>query len=313
MNKLLIKLLSLSVFVFLIPELQSQTVKTIRNKYLTVTVSERGAEMMSIQANGKEYLWNGNPAFWQNRAPVMFPVNVRFRGDSLTYNNKKYTMPFMGIVKDMILPVKSGSDKMTFTMNSNDSITQNHYPFPFTLNISYSLHKNRLRVGFVLKNTGDKIMYYALGAHPGFQIQLNDSLKRDNYEISFTGKPVTLIRTKVKTGLLLHEKAEFLKNENSIILSDKRIENTGHYFENHGVKEIGLGYRNQKPFIMLNTGNFPNINIWSPSGVPFVCLEPMVSHHDYIDSPSDITEKSHLVSLKPGKKSKYYFEIIINE
>lgn len=290
-----------------------QSLIRIQNKTMVVSASTKGGELMSIRANGKEYLWNGNPQFWQNRAPIMFPVNVRFRGDSLVYNNQKYSMPFMGIVKDMVLPVKSGTDKMTFILNSNDSITRNHYPFPFTLKIEYSLHKNRLRVNFSLKNTGDKVMYYALGAHPGFQIQLNDTLKRDDYEISFAGAPLTLNRTKVNTGLLTHEKAEFLKNENSIALTDKRIVNTGHYIENHGRQQIGLGYCNQKPFIILNTGNFPNLNIWTPSGFPFVCLEPMVSHHDYVDSPLDIAHKSHLISLRPGKKSNYHFEIIIQE
>lgn len=37
--------------------------KTISNKQLTIQVSSHGAELCSIFANGKEYLWQADPAF----------------------------------------------------------------------------------------------------------------------------------------------------------------------------------------------------------------------------------------------------------
>lgn len=37
--------------------------KTISNKQLTIQVSPHGAELCSIVANGKEYLWQADPAF----------------------------------------------------------------------------------------------------------------------------------------------------------------------------------------------------------------------------------------------------------
>ena len=39
--------------------------KTISNKQLTIQVSPHGAELCSIVANGKEYLWQADPAFWK--------------------------------------------------------------------------------------------------------------------------------------------------------------------------------------------------------------------------------------------------------
>jgi galactose mutarotase-like enzyme len=46
--------------------------------------------------------------------------------------------------------------------------------------------------------------------------------------------------------------------------------------------------------------------------MPFVCIEPMVSHHDLQDSPMDIDEKSYLISLEPGKTKRYAFSVIVN-
>ena len=47
--------------------------ETISNSVLTVGVSEHGAELQSIQKNGKEYLWQGDTRFWGRRSPVLFP------------------------------------------------------------------------------------------------------------------------------------------------------------------------------------------------------------------------------------------------
>ena len=46
--------------------------KTISNKQLTIQVSPHGAELCSIVANGKEYLWQADPAFWKRHSPVLF-------------------------------------------------------------------------------------------------------------------------------------------------------------------------------------------------------------------------------------------------
>ena len=44
--------------------------KTISNEQLTIQVSPHGAELCSIIANGKEYLWQADPAFWKRHSPV---------------------------------------------------------------------------------------------------------------------------------------------------------------------------------------------------------------------------------------------------
>lgn len=55
--------------------------ETISNSVLTVGVSEHGAELQSIQKNGKEYLWQGDTRFWGRRSPVLFPIVGRVRGE----------------------------------------------------------------------------------------------------------------------------------------------------------------------------------------------------------------------------------------
>ena len=47
---------------------------TVSNEFLTATFSEIGAELKSLKCGGKEYIWNGDPAFWTGSAPVLFPI-----------------------------------------------------------------------------------------------------------------------------------------------------------------------------------------------------------------------------------------------
>ena len=47
---------------------------TIGNASLKVTASEAGAELWSILgSDGTEYLWQGDPKYWKDRALNIFP------------------------------------------------------------------------------------------------------------------------------------------------------------------------------------------------------------------------------------------------
>ena len=49
---------------------------TIFNDFIEVTVSDVGAELMSIRSkkDGTEFLWQGDPEFWKGRAYNLFPI-----------------------------------------------------------------------------------------------------------------------------------------------------------------------------------------------------------------------------------------------
>ena len=62
---------------------------TIHNDALTVTIDGLGAQLMSITAaDGTEYLWNGDPAYWAGRAPNLFPYVGRLTNDRYTYGGE---------------------------------------------------------------------------------------------------------------------------------------------------------------------------------------------------------------------------------
>ena len=65
-----------------------------------ITVSHKGAELQNITANGREYLWQGDPKFWGRRAPILFPIVGKLADDNLRINGHEYTMKQHGFARD---------------------------------------------------------------------------------------------------------------------------------------------------------------------------------------------------------------------
>ena len=82
---------------------------TLSNGKLTVEISEKGAEMKRITLDGKERLWNGDPAYWTGTAPVLFPVCGGLPDDKFTYGGKEYTLKKHGFARHMMFEVEKVS------------------------------------------------------------------------------------------------------------------------------------------------------------------------------------------------------------
>ena len=84
---------------------------TIRNSLLQVTASAAGAELMSIQtADGTEYLWQGDPKYWSDRAPNIFPYVARLTKEQYTYQGKTYHLPIHGFAPTAPFTVTAAAD-----------------------------------------------------------------------------------------------------------------------------------------------------------------------------------------------------------
>ena len=72
---------------------------TIWNKKIELTVDTHGAEAVSLKKDGKEYIWNGNPEFWNRHAPVLFPFVGKPKDKKYRYEGKKYPMGQHGFAR----------------------------------------------------------------------------------------------------------------------------------------------------------------------------------------------------------------------
>src|SRR5450755_3211274 len=103
----------------------------LENELLRVEVIAKGAELQSLKnkAFELEYLWNGDPAFWAKRSPVLFPLVGSLKDETYYFQGKSYHLPRHGFARDMeFVPEKQNQKEITFLLRSNED-TKKNYPF----------------------------------------------------------------------------------------------------------------------------------------------------------------------------------------
>ena len=92
----------------------------ISNSKLSVEISSKGGELRSIQdAEGKEYLWQGDVASWTDRGPNLFPYIGRMTDGQYRYQGKMYHMDIHGFLPYM---------EMTLVEKKEDELVLRLFP-----------------------------------------------------------------------------------------------------------------------------------------------------------------------------------------
>ena len=160
---------------------------TMENGRLTVTVSDHGAELVSIfdRANQRELIWQADPTFWNRHAPVLFPNVGKYYGGSFSYEGKEYPEGQHGFARDRDFKrVESDGDMIRHRLIS-DAETKERYPFDFQFDVSHRLNGNRLTVQWDVTNTGQKKMYFTIGGHPAFRVEVLPDTTFEDYFLQF--------------------------------------------------------------------------------------------------------------------------------
>ena len=102
--------------------------------------------------------------------PVLFPFCSKTKDDTYYIENKKYSMPMHGFVKDMPFSVESKSeDAVTVYTLPNEIIKQEWYPFDFILHIEYKVTPGCLDITAKIDNNSQQSMPFYIGWHTYFK------------------------------------------------------------------------------------------------------------------------------------------------
>ena len=294
---------------------QINDMKTISNKQLTIQVSPHGAELCSIVANGKEYLWQADPAFWKRHSPVLFPIVGSVWENEYRNEGIPYTLTQHGFARDMEFTlISEKEDEVRYRLVSNEE-TLHKYPFPFCLEIGYRIQGKKIEVMWEVKNTGDKVMYFQIGAHPAFYWPEFDA---SNSERGF-------FRFDKENGLkyiLISEKGcADPSTEYSLELTDGLLPLDTHTFdkdalilENEQVRKVTLYNKEKLAYLSLHF-NAPVVGLWSPpaKNAPFVCIEPWYGRCDRAHYTGEYKDKDWMQHLQPEEIFQGGYTIEIDE
>ncbi|GCF92822.1 aldose 1-epimerase [Enterococcus florum] len=286
---------------------------TIQNDYLQATIVEKGAELTSLKANGIEYIWQADPAFWGRHAPILFPFVGRLKNDQYTYKGQSYPMNQHGFARNAVFAlIEHSAEKAILELASNEE-TKKIYPFDFRFMVSYEVWGEGLRIRFEVENTGQEEMIFALGGHPAFNVPLEEGLKFEDHYFAFSPQK-TRVKIPLEGPFANLDQKTLGQTNTSIKITRNLFANDALIYETKGLNTFTIASEDSVHRVTVAYNHIPYVGLWSPypKEAPFVCIEPWWGFADTVDSSGKLEEKAGMNRLAPEQKFKTQFSITVN-
>ncbi|MBS1639382.1 MAG: aldose 1-epimerase family protein [Bacteroidetes bacterium] len=277
---------------------------TLSNSFLQIIIASKGAELQSVvnKQTGLEYMWNADPAFWAKKSPVLFPIVGGLKQNTYFFNNKNYQLNRHGFAREMEFAIAyQSSEKIIFNIQSSEE-TLKIYPFHFVFSVVYELIDDKLKVNYIVENTGNETMYFSVGAHPAFKLPLIDNTDYTDYFLQFncienTGKwPLS------KDGLIELQSIPLLNNSNKLSLNKELFYTDALVFKHLSSDEVSILSNKTKHGVSISYKGFPYMGIWSAKNADFICIEPWCGIADSVNTTQQLTEKEGINILASKQK-----------
>ena len=286
----------------------------LKNEQLSIIVSEKGAELQSIKdANGKEYLWQGDPQYWNRRSPILFPLVCSVNNDTYRVDGKEYHLPRHGFARDTDFTLIYQSDrKVTFALESSEE-TKKVYPYDFMLSVSYVLDENKIGVIWHVHNTDTREIHFQIGGHPAFNVpdmkpgeDQQGRIRLDNTD------PMDALHSYLDGS---HEMDEvpFIEAEDGVMeFSNNTWRNDSIKIHKCQLHRAELLNKACKAEVTVEFRT-PVVAFWSPYGkqAPFVCIEPWYGIGDPRGFDGEFKDKPLMNHLQPGASFMSRYTITI--
>lgn len=281
---------------------------TISNGKVTAVFSDKGAELQSLTYQGIEYIWQGDPAFWAKRAPVLFPFVGRCRGDKYSYAGRDYKMGQHGFARDNVFElVCVNATSVTYVLRSNDKLKE-VYPFDFEFYIEYHLDGNALNVKYTVKNVGSNLMFFSVGSHEAYRCPLVEGERFEDYRVTFNCNE-RLDRYYLEDGLVGRVPEPFIDFGQALPLRHEYFEKSVAVLKKVRSNKVKLHSRVSGHGVEVEFDGFVNVGLWQPKNAPFLAIEPWMGISDEVGFVGDLPVKADIVRLNTGAGNVYTHKI----
>ena len=286
----------------------------IGNGVISIAAVLKGAELVSLKKGGVEYLWQADTVVWNRSAPNLFPFVGKLNGGVYRCEGKTYRMTPHGFARDMSFSLSKRTDTyLRFALSDTDE-TRKVYPFPFLFEITYTITGSTLTQTWRVTNRGKSMMYFSLGAHPGFVCPPHGG-KLTDWSIRFSGgKKIDRITAHtINAAGLVQERTDSYELSDGIVrITADMFTHDALIFENSAVKSVTLLDKSKKEFVRVDFDT-DVFGLWSPQerGAPFLCIEPWYGRCDRAGFSGELSEREWGNSLPPSAVFEKSFSITL--
>ena len=270
---------------------------------IAVTVSTTGAELMSLRdPAGREWLWQGDPASWPRRAPMLFPVIGRCADNVLRHGGRKYPMEQghgYAPLRDF-RTVAASPTGCTLRLEPDDE-TRRSFPFDMRLDVTFTAQDGTLTQTAIVTNIGAETGVASVGFHPGFQWPMPDSLDlpQTAYVVRFERDEPAPFR-RITAGRLSAESYPTEIVRRTLALRPELFAADAMVFDRIQSRSVWFGAPG-RPGVRADFPDCPYLGLWMRPGARYLCIEPWQGHHCPEGFSGDIMDKPGMVRLAPGE------------
>lgn len=273
---------------------------TIRTTGLSASINPQGAQLSILRdAAQRDLQWNGDPAVWAGRAPILFPIVGMLAGGQYRTGGRSFALPRHGFARNRRFTVaKSGPSSVTFCLSADEQ-TLAVYPFPFELEVNYTLEGASLAVTSWIRNRGTVDMPASLGYHPAFVWPLPYGEDRADHFIEFEADEPAPIRGLDGDGLLKPQPLATPVKNRRLDLRDELFAADALVFDRIVSRTVTYGSE-VGPRIAVSFPGVPYLGVWMKPGANFICIEPWHGVTDPEGFSGELKDKPGSLIVAPG-------------
>ena len=279
----------------------------------TAEIETLGGELVSCKdQSGLEYIWQGDPASWTGRNPLLFPIVGALREGTVHINGRPYEMPQHGFARRQEFALlDQGPGWAELELRENEA-TLAQYPFPFRLKVRQELTELGFSTTFTVENTGGEPMPFCLGGHTAFRCPLMPEERFEDYVICFDQRETC--DSLVPAGGLLDRKraVPFLRNIDTVPLKYEYFDTADTLiFEGLRSTTVSLEHRGTRWGVRMHFAGFPMLAFWTKpdAHAPYLCIEPWHGCGAVEGEGPEFTEKAHCIVLSPGERHTLGYQV----
>lgn len=290
---------------------------TLQKGPCRAAVDTKGGELISFRdAAGTEYIWNGDPAYWSGRNPILFPIVGSLKNGRVRIDGREYEMDRHGFARRSEFTIaEQGEDFVVFELRESPA-TLERYPFPFQLQVKHRLlSEGGFSTTFHVCNPGTRPMPFCVGAHTAFNCPLHEGERFDDYRLVFDQKEDADSLALTPEGLLSPGKGvPILHKTDTIPLSHQPFDELDTLiFDGLCSKGVKLVHKDTGRGVHMEFRDFPMIAFWTAANAnaPYLCLEPWHGCAAWDDETGEFTGKPYCVILQPGASKTLAYTVNI--
>ena len=286
----------------------------LSNGTCTAIVTTKGAELIDFKdEQGISYIWNGDPAYWIGRNPLLFPIVGNLKDGRIRMDGLDFFMNRHGFARDMEFDiVEQGSDFVVLELRSNEE-TLKKYPRNFILQVRQTLEADGFTTAFKVVNKDTKIMPFCIGAHTAFNCPLKDGEVFSDYEIVFE-------KEETVHNILLNGDGYIVGEAEGLMLDHTKVLPLSYepfarmdtiIFKDLTSKQVAVRHKEKGHGIAMEFSGFPMMAFWTKGKeeAPFICVEPWHGCAAFEQESGKFEDKGACLFLDAGESIELSYRV----